>query len=148
LRSLALVVALVCLVPGLRAQSFSLDWFSVDGGGGTSSGGGYSVSGTIGQPDAGVMSGGSFTLQGGFWSLPSTAPLAGAPTLSVTQSDGVVRIAWAHTATGWVLESTPALSGVGLAWTPVNLSYQNDGSNFYLTFNAPSGDLFFRLRNP
>lgn len=48
-------------------SGYSLDWFTVDGGGGTSSGGSYSVSGTVGQPDAGALSGGSYTLQGGFW---------------------------------------------------------------------------------
>ena len=58
---------LFALVLGARAQSYSLDWFTVDGGGGTSTGGVYSVSGTIGQPDAGVMSGGNFSLTGGFW---------------------------------------------------------------------------------
>ena len=35
------------------AQSYQIDWFTIDGGGGTSTGGVYSVSGTIGQPDAG-----------------------------------------------------------------------------------------------
>jgi len=49
------------------AQPFTLDWYTVDGGGGTSTGGLFEVSGTIGQPDAGVMSGGNFTLTGGFW---------------------------------------------------------------------------------
>src|SRR5881398_215977 len=54
----------------LHAQSYSLDWFTVDGGGGTSTGGVYSVSGTIGQPDAGAtMSGGNYSLSGGCWSL-------------------------------------------------------------------------------
>ncbi len=48
-------------------SGYSLDRFTVDGGGGTSSGGSYAVSGTIGQPDAGTLSGGSYTLQGGFW---------------------------------------------------------------------------------
>jgi hypothetical protein len=33
-----------------RAQSYSIDWFTIDGGGGTSTGV-YSVSGTIGQQD-------------------------------------------------------------------------------------------------
>ena len=42
-----------------KAGDFSLDWSTIDGGGGTSTGGVYSVSGTIGQPDAGAMSGGA-----------------------------------------------------------------------------------------
>ncbi len=46
---------------------FNLTWFTVDGGGGTSSGGDFVLSGTIGQPDAGTLSGGGFVLRGGFW---------------------------------------------------------------------------------
>ena len=34
------------------AQQYSVDWYKVAGGGGTSTNGQYSVSGTIGQPDA------------------------------------------------------------------------------------------------
>ncbi|MEA3339117.1 MAG: hypothetical protein U9R15_04040 [Chloroflexota bacterium] len=39
------------------------------GGGGHafSTGDGYILGGTIGQPDAGVMAGGPYILQGGFW---------------------------------------------------------------------------------
>ena len=48
--------------------ALSLPWWSVDGGGQTfSEGGGYRLGGTVGQPDAGVLSGGAFTLGGGFW---------------------------------------------------------------------------------
>ena len=53
---------------------FELSWDSIDGGGGTSSGGVYELSGTIGQPDAGVvMTGGSYGLIGGFW--PGAGPI-------------------------------------------------------------------------
>lgn len=45
-----------------------LSWNTVDGGGYTfSDGGGYSLGGTIGQVDAGMLSGGGYTLGGGFW---------------------------------------------------------------------------------
>jgi hypothetical protein len=56
------------------AQSYSIDWHTIDGGSGTSTGGAFSVSGTIGQPDASAMSGGNYSLAGGFWSAISTAP--------------------------------------------------------------------------
>ena len=47
---------------------FSIPWSTIDGGGGQSTGGEFQVNGTIGQHDAGnTMSGGSFTLSGGFW---------------------------------------------------------------------------------
>ncbi|MCP4664511.1 MAG: hypothetical protein GY856_54700 [bacterium] len=52
-------------------SSFSLTWWTVDGGGGTSSGDGLVVAGTIGQPDAGGMTGGDYALQGGFWAVDS-----------------------------------------------------------------------------
>ncbi len=56
--------------PRVLGQSYCIDWLTIDGGGGTSTGGVYSVSGTIGQPDAGApMSGVNFSLTGGFWSL-------------------------------------------------------------------------------
>ena len=49
-------------------QVYTLDWWTVDGGGATfSTGGGYSLGGTAGQPDAGVLAGGGYTLGGGFW---------------------------------------------------------------------------------
>ncbi|NIW48919.1 MAG: hypothetical protein GWN30_30395 [Gammaproteobacteria bacterium] len=40
---------------------------TIDGGGGRSSGGPYTLNGTIGQPDAAYSSGSNFELLGGFW---------------------------------------------------------------------------------
>ena len=48
--------------------TYDLTWHTIDGGGVMrSTGGNFELSGTIGQPDAGAMSGGNFTLNGGFW---------------------------------------------------------------------------------
>lgn len=45
-----------------------ITWFTIDGGGGTSTGGTFELTGTIGQPDAGgPMTGGTYSLTGGFW---------------------------------------------------------------------------------
>ena len=49
------------------ANGLDVAWWTVDGGGGVSTGGGYALSGTIGQPDAGTVSAGQYTLAGGFW---------------------------------------------------------------------------------
>jgi hypothetical protein len=69
-RFLALAILLL-LVSSVSAATldgdYDLSWWTVDGGGETSTGGGYALSGTIGQPDAGEMSGGDYTLSGGFW---------------------------------------------------------------------------------
>jgi hypothetical protein len=48
--------------------AFDLTWNTIDNGGGTSTGGGFELAGTIGQPDAGVtLIGGTFEVRGGFW---------------------------------------------------------------------------------
>lgn len=55
-----------------EVNDLEISWWTVDGGGGLSGSGNYTLSGTIGQPDAGVLAGGSYTLRGGFWAAPST----------------------------------------------------------------------------
>jgi hypothetical protein len=47
---------------------YDLSWWTVDGGGGMLSNGNYSLSGTIGQADAGAaLEEGAYTLVGGYW---------------------------------------------------------------------------------
>ena len=46
---------------------YSIPWYTIDGGGGTSSGGSYELSGTIGQPDAGYLYESPYEVLGGFW---------------------------------------------------------------------------------
>lgn len=65
--SLALLSVVLLIGTALAAGGYDLPWYTVDGGGGTSSGGGYALSGIIGQPDAGLIQGGDFTLGGGAW---------------------------------------------------------------------------------
>ena len=68
---LPLVALAVLLLSGvvLAQPDYDLSWWTVDGGGATfSTGGDYSLGGTVGQPDAGTMSGGDSALGGGFWS--------------------------------------------------------------------------------
>lgn len=70
-RTLLLGVGLLftaALIAAAASQAFDLSWWTVDGGGLTvSSGGDYTLGGTIGQPDAGHSTGGAYTLSGGFW---------------------------------------------------------------------------------
>lgn len=76
----ALLLALACALPsGAGAErvaqtaespqgsGFTIDWFTLDSGGGSSSGAGFGLDGTFGQPDAGDASGSGYTLRGGFW---------------------------------------------------------------------------------
>ena len=67
--------------PPIALGQYAIPWWTVDGGSTTSTGGTYSLAGTIGQPDASSfsnpMSGGSYTLVGGFW--PVAAPTCSLP---------------------------------------------------------------------
>jgi hypothetical protein len=63
--SALLVLAGVALA---QSDAYDLSWWTVDGGGQTfSSGGGYTLGGTAGQPDPGLLTGGGYALGGGYW---------------------------------------------------------------------------------
>jgi hypothetical protein len=73
---LALLVGGMLLAGGISyaqtGSGYDLSWGTVDGGGDTATGGGYSLSGTAGQPDTGTtMTGGGYSLAGGFWNSSS-----------------------------------------------------------------------------
>ena len=97
-----LFLLLSLMVPTISfAQQHSIDWYKISGGGGTSTGEVYSVSGTIGQPDAiGAMTGGDYSFTGGFWSLYAVQ-IPGAPFLDITYSGGKAVVSWNPSATGW-----------------------------------------------
>lgn len=66
-----IVIILFLLVLPVLAQiggNYDLSWWTIDSGGGSSTGDGYALSGSVGQPDAGQMSGGPYTVTSGFWS--------------------------------------------------------------------------------
>jgi hypothetical protein len=69
-----------CLAPSAQAQP-TLDWYTIDGGGSTLLVGDYALSGTVGQPDAAVLTAGLYSLQGGFW-FAGVVPLACEPDLN------------------------------------------------------------------
>ena len=80
---ISLAALLLSLAVGpAQAGEFDIDWWSLDGGGGNSTGDTYAISGFLGQSDAGLMQGGTFVLVGGisgggaFPSATSNAPLA------------------------------------------------------------------------
>lgn len=65
---MALLLAGSGVVVAQSGGGYELTWSTIDGGGAMfSTGGTYSLGGTVGQHDAGTPSGGSYTLVGGFW---------------------------------------------------------------------------------
>jgi hypothetical protein len=127
------------------AQDFALNWFTFDGGGGQSTGGVYSVSGTIGQPDAGTMSGGNFTLTGGFWSVIAAVPTPGAPLLTITRTaTNSVIVSWPDPSTGFELQENPDLDPAH--WVKVAALPTVVGGQKQVIVPAPAGSRFYRLR--
>src|SRR6266705_2562777 len=125
---IAILWLLVMVGTTVVAQSYSIDWFTIDGGGGTSTGGVYSVSGTIGQPDAGKMSGGNFTLEGGFWGIIAALQTPGAPTLSIART---------------TTNNVASVNGSNIVTAP-----SDDGTTKSFVVNPPAGNRFYRLYKP
>lgn len=115
-----------------HAQQFTLDWSTLDGGGGTSTGG-------------------QFSLTGGFGSLFSGVQTPGAPLLSSRlDTNHFVTIEWPKPGDGWTLERTSAFgtNAAATVWTPINPPYQTNATHIFLTTDAPAGHYYFRLRKP
>jgi len=135
---LSLTVTAFCSSIAANAQNYSIDWYTVDGGGGTSSGGQYTLTGTIGQPDAGTLSGGPYLLQGGFWGGLFAVQQVGAPTLHIERSGTNVIISWDPATAGFFLQESTTLS-------PVSWSNSASGSANPTVIPSPLGNRFYRL---
>ena len=68
-------IAFIVLMTGLLTTSvalaqthhYTLNWWTIDGGGGTSSDSRYTLQATIGQSDAGSVNNARYTLSTGYW---------------------------------------------------------------------------------
>src|SRR5436305_1783869 len=110
---------LLGLTMNSRAQSYDISWYKIAGGGGTSTGGTYTVSGTIGQPDAGTMLGGAYSLTGGFWGIIAAVQTPGSPFLTIrtTNSNSAV-LSWPSAFPGFTPQqnANPATTN----WVKIN----------------------------
>jgi hypothetical protein len=148
-RYAGLAMLALCLLTSafcLRAwgQSYSIDWYKIAGGGGTSTGATYQVSGTIGQPDAsGAMSGGPYSVTGGFWALISMVQTAGLPILTITHSGNSVIVSWPDTGS-YTLQQNSNLAATG-GWTTTGYTITTANGTNSITITPPTGNLYFRL---
>jgi hypothetical protein len=128
------------LPAGALAQSYNIDWYKVAGGGGTSTGGVYTVTGTIGQPDASAaMTGGNYSLTGGFWAIYAVQT-PGAPLLTITHIGNKAIVSWDPTISGWTLQTNVNLATA--TWG----NYQGTVVNNSVTNTPPPNNLFYRLK--
>lgn len=132
----------------LSSRANGVDSFPIDGGGGTSSGGDYEVTGSIGQMEASpTMSGDNFEVAGGVVAMMVTvaAPDGTELTISVTDGNNVV-VSWPSDGTGFILEQTTDLAAGN--WTAVASTPVYNGMNNTVTLPLTTGNKFFRLHKP
>jgi hypothetical protein len=131
----------------LCAQTYSIDWYKIAGGGGTSTNSQYSVIGTIGQHDAGgTMSGGNYSVTGGFWAMIAAVQTPGLPPLTITlvRPNSVV-VSWLNTGSYTLQQNFDLVAG---SWTTSGYSVITSNGTNSVTVTAPAGNLFFRLKSP
>ncbi|MEI7733609.1 MAG: hypothetical protein WCO56_28850 [Verrucomicrobiota bacterium] len=122
---------------------YAITQAAITGGGGTSTGSVYSVTGAIGQAAAGRLSGGTFTVDGGVLGVVTVLQTAGMPPLTLQFTNQVFTIAWAVPQAGYVLEYALDLNGT---WVTVPASeFQTNGTQRSLSV-TPAGVRFYRLR--
>ena len=149
MKKLILLFSLGLLIPVSGfAQQYSIDWYKIAGGGGTSTGGVYAVSGTIGQHDAGgPMIGGNYSLTGGFWALISVVQTPGVPNLIVSfVGPNSVRVSWPNTGSYTLLQNNNPAAPAN--WTPSGYGITTANGTNSITITPPTGNLFFRLSKP
>jgi hypothetical protein len=149
-RMYSLVASLASMVGVVAMQvhaGYSVSWFKVAAGGGTSTNRQYSLRGTLGQHDAGeAMRGGNFAVTGGFWSI-AVVQSPGAPALRIfLTANHTTVIAWPASSTGWTLEQCGDLAVPN--WLPVSSTASLVGDEYQVTFASPMGNRFFRLAHP
>lgn len=147
-----------CFGSAARAATstgFEIPWWTVDGGGGISSGGGFEVVGTIGQADATpTLSGGCWSVEPGFWGAYGAVHNPGTPELHLRLINPVyLRVSFNPGCDDWVLQYASEL-GVppnSTVWTDDLVSeLMPVDDELAREFHVPSWGprLFFRLRKP
>jgi hypothetical protein len=134
----------------VAVAQYSIDWFKIAGGGGTSTNGPYSLTGTSGQADAGAtMTNGPYALTGGFWSVVAAIQTLGAPTLtaSLDPQSNSVTVSWPGTNPTWKLQSSTNLAPP-VVWTEIPPPYFTSTTNTWFTEKAPQGTKVYRLHTP
>jgi hypothetical protein len=139
--------ASLLLASAASAQNYAIDWFAIAGGGATSTGSVYSVSGTIGQHDASApLTAGTFSLTGGFWSLYD-AQTTSLPLLAISLLDpNTVLVSWPFPSTGFALQQNLDLTTTN--WTAPAETVADNGTNKFIMVSPPVGNRYFRLFRP
>lgn len=124
------------------AAQYSMDWHTMDAGGGSGAAGTFAMHSTLGQPDAFSGAAGNVAFVGGYWSLLDEP----VPLLRIFRVGPDVVLAWPNPSPGYELQASPNL--ITGSWSAVQIPAQKVGSEFQVTWGPPVGSHFFRLRRP
>jgi len=145
-----LFLSLVCPALAGAAESLSIDWYTVDGGGGSTSAGDFTLSGTVGQPDAGALiaSGYDFAVFGGYWGqFGDVIPVPPErPVLSISfAGPNSLLLFWPASQAGYLVQKrlADAQSWNDLTTTPVVVGNEYQVALSFTPADAPT---YFRLR--
>ncbi len=121
-------------------DTYALDWQTIHGGAGSSSGGPYRLTGLVRRAGAGVVSGSGYAESGGLNpELVVVPPSLEFPELLIQAKGREVNISWAPIVAGFVLESADSL--VAPVWTVV-------GPSDPVVLPITTGAKYYRLRKP
>ncbi|MCP5525525.1 MAG: hypothetical protein H7A47_01795 [Verrucomicrobiales bacterium] len=130
---------------GVFGQGYSIERHTVEGGGGTSTGGMYCLASVIGQPVTGTLSSTDYLLHAGFWGGFAGGQGPDAPSLSVVlTAANTVAVTWPSPSPGWTLQRNT--NGVSSGdWIEVTSGIGDDGERKFLIVEPSSGPGFYRL---
>src|ERR1035441_5551477 len=133
------------------AQNYSIGWSKIARGGCMSTNTvGYSLSCTVGQPDAsGPLTDGSYSLTGGFWALYAVQT-PGAPGLSIKlTTTNTAMVYWPSPSVGFNLQLNTSVAPANKGnWVTPPQSVTDNGTIRYIIVNPPVGAGFYRLKSP
>ena len=135
-----LETAFLVALTSSSAQTLSIDRFCLLSTG-TNGGGVYSLSGIIGQPDAGAMSGGQYTLEGGFW---GGGQVPGPRLVAARTALGTILLSWPAPSTGFVLEETMTIEPDD--WQEVGATPDEKNGRKQVVVAPAGANRFYRLR--
>jgi len=96
------------------------------------------------------MSGGQYSVTGGFWSLIAVVPTPGAPALSIALTPtNTVMVYWPSPSTGFNLQVNTSVAPANQGnWVTPPQSVTDNGTIKYIIVNPPAGSGFYRLQSP
>jgi hypothetical protein len=135
----------IALTPAITSAQVALDWQTIDAGGGRGAGGAYTLVGTMGHVDAATLSGGTYSLAGGFSGGIVMQP-PGPPALSINQTTSKIILSWPVSSVNYQLQENITLSITG-PWSAAARPRTTNSGRIRVTIPLSSGSQFYRLKS-